>query len=40
MVLQIFCMKTKHDILPLYKPLIFYVKINQQIGIYQKMKNS
>ena len=29
MVLQIFCMKIKHDIFPLYKPLIFCVKINQ-----------
>ncbi len=28
MVLQIFCMKIKHDIFPLYKPLIFCVKIN------------
>lgn len=26
MVLQIFCMKIKHDIFPLYKPLIFCVK--------------
>ena len=25
-VLQIFCMKIKHDIFPLYKPLIFCVK--------------
>ena len=31
MVLQIFCMKIKHDIFPLYKPLIFCVKINKQI---------
>ena len=29
MVLQIFCMKIKHDIFPLYKPLIFCVKMNQ-----------
>ena len=28
MVLQIFCIKIKHDIFPLYKPLIFCVKIN------------
>ena len=28
MVLQIFCMKIKHDIFPLYKPLIFCVKTN------------
>ena len=28
MVLQIFCMKIKHDMLALYKPLIFCVKIN------------
>ena len=28
MVLQIFCMKIKKDIFPLYKPLIFCVKIN------------
>ena len=27
MVLQVFCMKIKHDIFPLYKPLIFCVKI-------------
>ena len=29
MVLQIFCMKIKHGIFPLYKQLIFCVKINQ-----------
>ena len=34
MVLQFFCMKIKHDIFPLYKPLIFCVKINKKIGIY------
>lgn len=28
MVLQIFCMKIKHDIFTLYTPLIFCVKIN------------
>ena len=28
MVLQAFCMKIKHDIFPLYKQLIFCVKIN------------
>ena len=27
MVLQIFCIKIKHDIFPLYKPLIFCVKM-------------
>ena len=36
MVLQIFCMKIKHDMLALYKPLIFCVKthlIKQDIDI-------
>ena len=28
-----FDLKIKHDMFPLYKPLIFCVKINQKIGI-------
>ena len=32
MMLQIFSMKIKHDIFPLYKPLIFCVKINWNLS--------